>query len=133
MAQKSKRSYEGSILIDHRCSPGVTEEMSRYTDLPVGAGRGVFESPTFTCSHCQRVVVMNPARTRSRGYCKKCDHYVCDGCESKRVKSGGVCYTYKQYLDDICEEVVKREAKTGVKEDGQKIIHSNNVHANGDG
>jgi hypothetical protein len=129
---KSKRSQEGSILIDHRASPGVAPEMSRYTNLPDGAGRGIFESPTFTCSHCQRVVVMNPARTRSRGYCRKCDHYVCDNCEAKRVKSGGVCYTYKQYIDDISEEIVKIEARTGEKHDGQGIILSNNVYANGD-
>lgn len=129
---KSKRSHEGVILIDHRNSPGVTEEMSRFTNLPVGAGQGVFESPTFTCSHCQRVVVMNPARTRSRGYCKKCDHYVCDGCEDIRVKTG-ICYTYNEFLDDICEQTVKDEAQTGVKNDGQKIILSSNKHANRNG
>jgi len=129
----SKRSHEGAILIDHRSSPGITPEMTRFTNLPAGAGQGVFESPTFTCSHCQHVVVMNSARTRSRGYCRKCDHYICDGCEGKRVLSGGVCYTYKQFMDDLCEDTIKREAKTGVKEDGQTIILGNNVHANSDG
>ncbi len=127
----SKRSQEGSLLIDHRYSPGITPKMARFANLPVGSGNGVFETPTFTCSHCQRVVIMNPARTRSRGYCRKCDHYVCDGCEAKRVASGGVCYTYKQFMDDICEKIVRIEAKTGVKHDGQKIILGNNVHANG--
>ena len=43
--------------------------------------------PCFTCVHCNRVVVMNPERTRPRNVCRKCMALTCDsagcaaGCE----------------------------------------------------
>lgn len=64
----SLRRHEGLLLIDHSASPGTPE-------VPEGAR---LELPTVTCCHCNRVVVLNMARTRPRGYCAKCDHYVCD-------------------------------------------------------
>lgn len=93
----SKRSLEGYLLIDHRAT---------------GIG-GMVESATLTCSHCQRQVVLNPARTRERHYCPKCDHYVCDGCEAVRVASGGACRTYKQIMDDFETAVRKQELVHG--------------------
>jgi hypothetical protein len=71
---------EGLLTIDHRNSPGVSEELVRASgkNAPViGAGQ-LFESPTITCAHCNTVVILNPDRTRPRGYCRKCDQYVCD-------------------------------------------------------
>ncbi len=47
------------------------------------AGGGtLLELKTVTCRHCNKVVVLNPERTRPREYCRKCDGYVCDraGC-----------------------------------------------------
>lgn len=43
---------------------------------------GVREFKTLTCCHCNRVVVLNPERTRDRHHCYRCNHYVCDspGC-----------------------------------------------------
>jgi hypothetical protein len=43
------------------------------------------EVHTMTCCHCDRVVILNPERTRERGYCQKCDAYVCDsgGCRAE--------------------------------------------------
>lgn len=98
----SKRSQEGYLQIDHRACAGVT-------DLPVQSGQN-FESATITCSHCQRVVVLNPDRSRSRGYCPKCDHYVCDECEVSRVASGGICRPFKQVIDEALERAVKLSA-----------------------
>jgi len=46
----------------------------------VGVGRGTFESATYTCSHCNALVVMNPDRSRPREVCRKCMHVVCDSC-----------------------------------------------------
>ena len=57
----SKRSLEGYLMIDNRASGGA-----------------LLEQATATCSHCHTQVIMNPQRTRERGYCRKCDHYVCD-------------------------------------------------------
>lgn len=33
---------------------------------------------TLTCAHCNRVVMLNPERKRARGFCYRCDNYVCD-------------------------------------------------------
>lgn len=104
----SKRSQEGYLLLDHRASPGLTGDLVQKSGLgtmPLGEG-SVFESATITCSHCQRQVVLNPDRSRSRGYCPKCDHYVCDTCEVIRVETGQ-CRTYKQIMDEFEQSVLK--------------------------
>ena len=114
---RSKRSYEGEILIDHRYSPGIPDAMVRQANLPVGAGKGVFEAPCFTCSHCPQVVVMNPMRTRERSYCIKCDHYLCDRCGAI-MKVSKECKTYKQILEEIQEQAFREEQNTGVIQHG---------------
>ena len=40
------------------------------------------EVPTYTCGHCQRVVIMNPTRTRPRNMCRRCMRQTCEtaGC-----------------------------------------------------
>ena len=88
---KTKRSHEGYLLNDNRASGG-----------------GVSELPTITCCHCQRIVVLNPLRTRERGYCRKCDHYVCDdpACNLD-------CRPFKAMIDDLQDEVVKLNPQGG--------------------
>lgn len=103
--RNSKRSHEGYLLIDHRHSPGLTpgEVPDMGLDAPiVGAGQ-LYESATITCSHCQVTVVLNPLRTRERGYCTKCDHYVCDnpGCNRE-------CLPMVRVLDILQELALKR-------------------------
>lgn len=104
----SKRSHEGWLMVDHTAGDGLnTPEAAVAGALPVGGGMK-FEASTITCSHCQRVVIVNPARTRQRGYCPKCDHYVCDTCETARVASGGECKTFKQIMDEVDNLVQKK-------------------------
>lgn len=105
----SKRSLEGYVLIDNRNSPGVPDSVVVPQGLPVGSGRGLFESASITCSHCEAIVVLNPDRSRSRGYCPKCDHYVCDACEAVRALSGGACYPYKARIEDAREALLRGE------------------------
>ena len=40
------------------------------------------EMPSFTCCHCNRVVILNPERQRPRNTCRKCMALTCDsgGC-----------------------------------------------------
>jgi hypothetical protein len=95
----SLRSHEGYFLLDHRDSPGLSDAEIVDAGLPVGAGRRQFEAPTYTCSHCQFVVVMNPKRNRERAYCKGCDHYICDACGAERARTG-LCRTFKQLIDE---------------------------------
>lgn len=76
----SKRRHEGYLIVDHRESPGVPFNpamIGKPDTMPVGRGI-TMESATVTCVHCQVVVVLNPLRTKPRGYCQKCDRYVCD-------------------------------------------------------
>lgn len=106
----SKRSLEGYLQIDHRGAEGGVSTADAQASpgmIPVRPGVN-FECPTITCSHCQRIVIVNPLRTRERGYCPKCDHYVCDSCETVRVASGGACRPYKQVIDDYLNMVTKK-------------------------
>jgi hypothetical protein len=96
----SKRELEGYMMIDHRNSPGIEN-----ASIPIGRGR-FFQSPTINCSHCERMVVLNPDRSRSRGYCPKCDKYVCDSCEAERVRSG-VCRPFKQVIEEFMDNAAK--------------------------
>jgi len=121
---RSKRSYEGELLIDHRFTPGIPEEVTHRQGLPVGAAQGLFEAPTFTCSHCQKVVVLNPLRNRERAWCRKCDHYLCDPCGGI-LHATGICRPYRAMLDDLQEKGLKLEGQ----DDGQTIIRSTNINA----
>jgi hypothetical protein len=106
----SKRSKEGYLMIDHRVTEPIPDEvMVLQHNLPVGSGRGLFEAPTYTCSHCEYIVVLNPARTRERAYCRGCDSYICDAC-GERKKHGASCKTYAQYVDEIMTAAVKQES-----------------------
>jgi hypothetical protein len=102
----SKRSKEGYVMLDHRAANPVADEIMVKDGLPVGAGKGLFEAPTYTCSHCQYVVVMNPQRTRERAYCRGCDSYICDACGVKRAQDFS-CKTYKQVADEYLNAVEK--------------------------
>ncbi len=104
MARFSKRSLEGEYLIDHRASPGLTDEQVGTFDSPtVGKGE-VFESAIIMCSHCQASVVLNPDRSRSRGYCPKCDKYICDECEYLR-SINFECREYARRLDSYQQAI----------------------------
>lgn len=97
---KSLRNQEGYFLLDHRHANPVPDELVIAAGLPAGAGRGLFEAPAFTCRHCQRVVVMNPNRTRERHYCRGCDHLICDGCAAVKAVTHK-CRTFDQLVDDL--------------------------------
>jgi hypothetical protein len=98
----SKRRHEGYLLVDHRFSPGIAPELAAAVGMPANAGTGLFEAPTYTCSHCQRVVVLNPNRLRPREYCAKCNHYICDGCAKLKAVTGE-CRTFKQIIEETQE------------------------------
>ena len=105
----SLRENEGYVLIDHRESPGLTpEELAQAGSnplMPVGRGRK-FEAPTFTCHHCDRIVILNPLRNRDRGYCQKCHHQLCDNCETKKAVDGK-CNSRERRIDEFLERAVK--------------------------
>lgn len=81
----SQRSKEGYFLSDQRVSGGTLEEHA-----------------TVSCSHCQRTWKKNPHRVRPRPHCGKCDSYICDWCESIRVKTGE-CRPFRQVIEEAQE------------------------------
>lgn len=103
----SQRQQEGYLLLDHRHTMGVPDEVVVANGLPVGSGRGLFEAPTYTCSHCQTVVVMNPDRKRERVHCRGCDHLICDACGVAKA-AGAKCRTMKQVIDEMQEQAERQ-------------------------
>lgn len=84
----------GYLLLDNRAAP-----------VP-GVPR-LFEADTYTCTHCQRVVVMNPERKRERYKCRGCNHHICDGCGVARA-AGGACKTFSQFVDEVLAQAERQ-------------------------
>ncbi len=102
----TKSSHEGYLIVDHRDSPGVSESLAVAGGMPPGAGRGVFEAATYTCNHCNRVVVINPLRTRERAYCSKCDAYICDECGAVKAITFE-CNSMEKQIEAIQEAAIR--------------------------
>lgn len=100
----SKRRHEGYLIVDHRESPGVPDNpaMAGKPDALIARSGMALESATVTCCHCQVVVVLNPLRTRPRGYCQKCDRYICDSPVCHRD-----CTPFERVLDQAQEAALK--------------------------
>ncbi len=109
MPIKSLRNHEGELVIDHRSGAPVPDELIVASGLPAGAGRGLFECPTYTCRHCQRIVIINPKRNRERAYCRGCDHLICDECGAERARTM-TCRTFEQVIDEVINSTLKKEA-----------------------
>jgi hypothetical protein len=74
---------QGFLMIDHRASPGIPEDVARSVGLDPKLVRegALLEADTLTCVHCKVVVMKNPLRVRERASCPKCSHkYICDFC-----------------------------------------------------
>lgn len=81
-------------------------------DLPPIVGNAhVFEADTYTCTHCNAVVVMNPDRSRPRYKCRGCNHHICDSCAALRT-AGAPCKTMQQQADEYFEQV-ERQGQAG--------------------
>lgn len=72
-------------------------------------GSQVFEADTYTCTHCQTVVIMNPERKRERYKCRGCDHHICDPCAALRA-AGAPCKTFRQFADEVMTTAAAAEA-----------------------
>lgn len=105
---RTKRSNEAYVLIDHRNSPGISQEFMRANRLDgpaVGAGV-TFESAMVVCHGCGRDVILNPNRTREREWCMKHDAYLCDDCGLRR-KVTGECVPLQHKIDLAVTELFK--------------------------
>ena len=104
----SLRRHEGYLLVDHRFSPGLPEDVALRAGYDPATVRGgqVLESATIHCAHCLGVVVKNPMRVRERGYCTKCDKYLCDHCDAKRHASDYVHASGEAISDAIIDAAI---------------------------
>jgi hypothetical protein len=105
MSIKTLRDQEGYFMMDHRHANPVPDQLVVANGLPTGAGRGLFESASFTCKHCQTIVILNPDRSRERAYCRGCDHLICDPCAAEKAITG-VCKTFDQRADEFLNTVI---------------------------
>lgn len=95
----SLKHQTGYLIVDHTASPGLTvADVAHVPGALAAPGGQVTEADLAKCNHCERAIRLHPLRIRARGYCGKCDHYLCDWCETLRVKTG-VCTPMAQVLD----------------------------------
>ena len=93
---------EGEIFLDHRASPGLTEEQARkmgYEPSLVSEGK-LFEAATIQCVHCQQIAILNPLRMRERASCMACGGaYICDMCDDIRREPDYVHMPFRKIVD----------------------------------
>jgi hypothetical protein len=95
----------GYMFIDHSNSPGFTKaEAELFGRLP---GSTVFEADTLWCKHCSTHVLKNPLRTRERASCRKCLHYICDGCEWEMRQPGYLHAPFEKLVDVVKDGELK--------------------------
>lgn len=98
----------GYLMVDHRASPGLPENVARavgYDPKLCGEGK-LYEVDTLTCRHCRTSVVPNIFRTRARASCAKCNgHYICDPCAFKASQPDYVHTSFEKIAENImkCE------------------------------
>lgn len=101
----SKRSLEGEIFIDHRASPGISPGQAvGPLEAPAVARGEVYESGLVVCSHCQAAVILHPKRDRERGWCAKCDKYVCDDCAEQQAITLE-CRSFERRFEQLHNEI----------------------------
>lgn len=95
---------EGYLFVDHRNSPGIPEAAALKMGLDPSAVREgkVYEAATLRCVHCPSVFIMNPLRTRERGYCPKCNGFICDACV--------IASKMPEYIHRSGQEVIEKVA-----------------------
>lgn len=100
----SKSLFQGGELtIDHRASPGLTEEQARRMGYDFGhdllrEGK-LFICDTIGCIHCGGVWKVNYARKRERHYCSYCGNYQCDACHAASREPDYVHYTINELAE----------------------------------
>lgn len=106
MSRRSLRTGANYLLIDHRDSPGIDSNMFAHLPehqrpLPVEGGK-VWEEDTYSCNHCARTVYLRAITQplSDRGYCPKCDKYICKFC-TKTYDATGVCNPLAKQFETV--------------------------------
>lgn len=90
-------AQEGYLLIDNRASGILPPANPGHPEI-VTPDRLLFETATYTCNHCNAIVVKHPERTRPRDWCSGCDHIICGGCAFLARTQG--CVPMAKRLED---------------------------------
>jgi transcription elongation factor Elf1 len=69
-------------------------------DVPSCTEGKLVEAATYTCPHCNGIVVKEPKRTRERAYCYSCGENICDACGVKAL-SETEHKSFNKYLDEV--------------------------------
>lgn len=62
---------------------------------------GALERDTFTCSHCQKIEIMN-GRVPPGGFCRQCDAMICSRCV------GRACVPFLKAIEAVEEAAYRR-------------------------
>lgn len=95
------------LIVTENHNLGLLQIDHRHASAPMPGVQDLVEVPTYTCTHCESVVVMNPNRVRPRYTCRGCSHMICDSCGSKR-EAGAPCRTFAQLIDEFLEKQEKQ-------------------------
>lgn len=114
-----KTSHDGYLMVDHRASPGIPEDMALRMGLDPATAKGgkLAEYATTGCRHCGVHVIFNPLRTRDRAWCSICDRYICDFCDAARTEPG-----YEHHCFDELRDMVQSEKFTVVGHASRPLI-----------
>lgn len=83
------------LIITHPNPPGLGELTVLRSEGQTG-----FESAIDTCSHCQRAVQIH-AKDIPYGFCRKCNHVICEFCAPKYVTDG--CLPFRALIEQYQE------------------------------
>jgi len=75
----------------------IHTEQYEGPDTPFTPGKVEFD--TLTCHRCKNVVILNPERKRSRGYCYRHDAYLCDPCHG--AIQSVQCESFEEMLENM--------------------------------
>jgi len=106
---KTKLRQMGELLIENRHAPPpdqrYIERVGKATGkLIIAPPMPVYETRTFTCSHCHGIVIYRPQRNPH--WCWGCDHYICSKCEVVRKIKG--CMPLNKVLDQMQTEAFRQ-------------------------
>lgn len=108
---------EGYLFVDHRASPGISEEAALKMGLDPNLVREgkVFEAATLACAHCPSVVIKNPMRVRERAMCMSCGGaYLCDACAIASKMPDYVHIPRKKMIDMVCDGPYEMSGSTSL-------------------
>lgn len=74
------------------------------------SGGGLLEGATYTCNHCNAIVVKNAERTRERHVCRGCGRVICDVCAEIRATTLQ-CVPMEQVIDETLTAAEKRASE----------------------